>query len=165
MMINFSSNRKNKGIGLLELMLSLAIIAILLIMATRYYLVTSRSQKTDEGVALVNALIAGAEDYRGDRSTFEGLTGISILVNQGSIAKSYVSGSVVTTPWSAPSTTDVAVAGDKTRVTISLKTIPATGCNALANKFSDIGGTCSVSGQATGSGTFTLTYPQKTTTP
>ncbi len=161
MMINFSSNRKNKGIGLLELMLSLAIIAILLIMATRYYLVTSRSQKTDEGVALVNALIAGAEDYRGDRPTFEGLTDISILVNQGSIAKSYVlSTGTVTTPWAAPSTTDVAVSkSDTTRVTISLKTIPATGCNALANKFSDIGGTCSATG-ATGTGDFSLTYPQ-----
>ena len=51
------------GIGLLELMLSLAIIAVLLIMATRYYSSASESQKIQAGVDMVNAVRAAVANY------------------------------------------------------------------------------------------------------
>lgn len=55
---------KQRGIGLLELMLSLAIIAILLILATRYYQSTSQSQKVNQAAGDIQALIAAVANVR-----------------------------------------------------------------------------------------------------
>jgi type II secretory pathway pseudopilin PulG len=60
MFVKKSSRNKTRGIGLLELMLSLAIIAILLVMATRYFLVANESQKINNAVSIANGF-AGAE--------------------------------------------------------------------------------------------------------
>ena len=61
-------NRKEKGIGLLELMLSLAIIAVLLIMATRYYQSTRRSSQLNQIVQTTNAYIAAIETWKAGRT-------------------------------------------------------------------------------------------------
>jgi prepilin-type N-terminal cleavage/methylation domain-containing protein len=53
-----------KGIGLLELMLSLAIIAILLVMATRYYLTASLSSSTNEVVSNLQGATGCVENWR-----------------------------------------------------------------------------------------------------
>lgn len=60
MFVKTSGRNKTRGIGLLELMLSLAIIAILLVMATRYFLVANESQKINNAVSMANGF-AGAE--------------------------------------------------------------------------------------------------------
>ncbi len=46
--------QKQYGIGLLEIMLALVIIAILLIMATRYYLVASDHRKVNDMISIVS---------------------------------------------------------------------------------------------------------------
>lgn len=56
-------NLLQRGVGLLELMLSLAIIAILLIMATRYYQSASQSQKVTQTASDIQALMAAAANY------------------------------------------------------------------------------------------------------
>jgi type II secretory pathway pseudopilin PulG len=63
MLLMLNNKYRQRGIGLLELMLSLAIIALLLIMATRYYAGTKRSKEITEVVSLVNAIRAGASNY------------------------------------------------------------------------------------------------------
>jgi len=54
---------RQRGIGLLELMLSLSIIAILLVMATRYFMVANESQKLNNAVSEVNGIAGGAANY------------------------------------------------------------------------------------------------------
>lgn len=55
-----SKKKFQRGIGLLELMLSLSIIAILLVMATRYFLQANEQQKINNAISQLNG-IAGAE--------------------------------------------------------------------------------------------------------
>lgn len=51
------------GIGLLELMLSLAIIAILLVAATRYYQTTVSSQRVNAGARMVATVTAAVDSW------------------------------------------------------------------------------------------------------
>jgi type II secretory pathway pseudopilin PulG len=59
--------KKNKtrqfGIGLLELMLSLAIIAVLLVMATRYYMTAGQSSRINQAVDAYGGLAAAAASW------------------------------------------------------------------------------------------------------
>lgn len=53
--------KNNKGIGLLELMLALAIIAILLVMATRYYMSASLNSRINQAGDALTSLPAAGE--------------------------------------------------------------------------------------------------------
>lgn len=57
---------KQQGIGLLELMLALAIIAILLVMATRYYMSASLNSRIDQTADALNSLPAAGECWIAD---------------------------------------------------------------------------------------------------
>jgi len=50
--------RKQQGIGLLELMLSLGLIAILLVMAIRFYQATRTSQQTAQTISDIQGIVA-----------------------------------------------------------------------------------------------------------
>jgi Tfp pilus assembly protein PilE len=54
---------KQRGIGLLELMLSIAIIAILLIMATRYYQNATQGKNISNTISMVGGYIAAEVQY------------------------------------------------------------------------------------------------------
>lgn len=71
-------NRKQQGIGLLELMLALAIIAILLVMATRYYMSASLNSRVNQTADAVNSLPAAGECW------------VSSSANTGTNAGTYV---------------------------------------------------------------------------
>jgi len=55
--------RTNKGIGLLELMLSLAIIAVLIIMVTRYFNPASLAQQTNDSVDMIQAVATAGQRW------------------------------------------------------------------------------------------------------
>lgn len=55
--------KKQRGIGLLELMLSLSIIAILLVMATRYFSASSEQQKINNAISQINGIAGGEASY------------------------------------------------------------------------------------------------------
>lgn len=92
--------RHGKGIGLLELMLALAIISILIIMATRYYQTASRSQKVAEAVTQVNAIIAAVGKWKIGKIESDYVGGLSIqqLVDQGLLPNEFKDGAHVN-PW------------------------------------------------------------------
>lgn len=58
---------KNLGISLLELMLSLAIISIILIMATRYYSVTQTARQVQVVTESIQALYSADQQYYADK--------------------------------------------------------------------------------------------------
>lgn len=89
--------RTLQGIGLLELMLSLAIIAILLIMATRYYQSAHQNQLVSQGVDMFGAVQAAVQTYRLDNTDLSAVS-ISTLVSKGYLPNSYGSGGAAN-PW------------------------------------------------------------------
>lgn len=66
------------GISLLEVLLSISIIAIILMMATRYYFVASNNDKVNTTVSQVGALIAATHNWKGTDPTYKGLDEISL---------------------------------------------------------------------------------------
>lgn len=83
--------RTLKAIGLLELMLSLAIIAVALILATRYYSSASQSQKIQTAVDMINALRGGFLNYIAGQPGGQQNVTIGELVQAGYVPATFVS--------------------------------------------------------------------------
>ncbi len=123
---------KLRGIGLLELMLSLAIIAILLVMATRYYGSTVKSQRVDDTIQLVGELETAVNTaISNDGTIYKDIT-IAKLVTSGYLSKARVtSDNKVKSPWGG-SVTDTAETND---VKFVFAGVPALSCKDLSKKF------------------------------
>jgi hypothetical protein len=117
-------------------MLSLAIIAILLIMATRYYQVTRSGEQINDGYRMVQQVIAGADDwystYKSYQTTPSGDISISKLVSMGLVPKNFVNQNV--NPWGGA----IAInPQDANHVQIQLTNVPINEClnlQDMANK-------------------------------
>lgn len=68
------------GVTLLEIMLVLAIAAMVIVMSIRYYQSASLNQKLNAAVDTVTGIIAAAESYLSANGTFSGLGGSSLNV-------------------------------------------------------------------------------------
>jgi len=149
--------RTRKGIGLLELMLALAIIAVLIIMATRYYQSTSRNQKVAEAVTQVNALIAASSNWKIGRSAFTGIT-YAKLYAQGLLPKEMKTDTTAT-PWG----TKISVASTAgNSFDMSFEGLDSADCEALAGRFTE---SANITTTATcASGKVVFTYSEKGTT-
>lgn len=122
---------KQQGISLLELMLSLAIIAILLVMATRYYETTRMSQQVDEAAEMVTAVYAAGNSWLESNTTFNQPDMLQAFVNNGSVPADFKSANI--NPWGGY----VQVTGISTKnLTMTMSNVPSTGCLNLAAKVS-----------------------------
>ncbi len=72
---------KQMGIGLLELMLSLAIIAVLLVMATKYYQQARMNQQINEAISLSQAIVAASANWVIGRDGYSGLSMDELINN------------------------------------------------------------------------------------
>lgn len=72
MKINFLN--KNRGISLLEVMLSLAIIAIILVMATRYFGIASKESLLNQATQQISEIRQGYARWQTDRGSITGVT-------------------------------------------------------------------------------------------
>ncbi len=124
------SLKKQRGIGLLELMLSLAIIAILLVMATRYYVVSSRSESVNRLVTLIGSLKGAIASFNGPVASQTNLA--QELINMGTIAggDQNAAGNGVVSQYGPVTLTSVAGS-----VTIAVESLPQEVCVALLNRF------------------------------
>jgi type II secretory pathway pseudopilin PulG len=82
-------NTKQLGIGLLELMLSLAIIAILLVMAIRYYQSASSAQSINQAIDMVNAVKGGVKNYLTSNIGSTTIPKVSDLAAKGYLPNTY----------------------------------------------------------------------------
>lgn len=130
-----------KGIGLLELMLSLAIIAVLLIMATRYYSSASASQKIQAAVDQINATRSAVQNAAAGISTSSSSATIGDLVAAGYLPLSFVAGvsnasaaagmSSGVTPWGG----SISIGNFSTKTfDITMDTPNSQTCTAVQNK-------------------------------
>lgn len=87
--------RQNRGIGLLELMLSLAIIGTLIIMATQYFGVVTERQRVMRTIDKVQAIRAASE--RAVVVGFKPASSDNILPSL--IARNYLPANIQNNPW------------------------------------------------------------------
>ena len=120
------------GISLLEVMLSLSIIAAVLMMATRYYQVTQFSESVNEATNLVNQVNAAAGRYQSIAGSYVNMDFTTDLVGRGYIPCQGTP-CVVTNPWGGTVTTGVLNNGQNFSVTLT--DVPQKACNNLAGKF------------------------------
>jgi len=109
---NFSFAKRQIGIGLLELMLSLSIIAVLLVMATRYYMSAALNSRVNQTADALLSLPAAAECWAasstnsaaGSTGTYNGINLYAISYTDkcyptSLVAKSDTSGKSLLTPY------------------------------------------------------------------
>ena len=141
-MIRQIFGRQNcRGIGLLELMLSLAVIAILLVMATRFFGVTQRAQELNHAAKDVAFMMAGVHNWQAGRSNFSGIS-MADLMAQG-LAPDDVNHDGVLPAWGGCEGSKVTLqAGgvQSAHVDIALSDISQAICEGLVGRFSGMGG-------------------------
>jgi len=89
MLVKCNKQNNQRGIGLLELMLSLSIIAILLVMATRYYISANQSQQISNSVSMVSGVISGGANYSTQNNGSYANVSLLSLVQGGYIPASF----------------------------------------------------------------------------
>lgn len=150
-----------KGIGLLELMLSLAIIAVLLIMATRYYASASASQKIQASIDQVNAIRSAVQNATaGATSATLGSLTLGSLVAAGYLPLSFMDAATVSAAASlstaiSPYGTAVSMTAGSTSLNISLVAPNNETCTAIANK---VNATSQSQAATCSSGTLSVNY-------
>jgi len=122
------SQRKVIGIGLLEIMLVLSIMSLIITLATRYFIVTAASQKTNEAVEMVNNIATAGERWLVAHNDYSELTSLEDIQNRNFFPEtiSDTSGN----PWGG----SITVSGSKNSMVIELGGIPSANCLSLANK-------------------------------
>jgi type II secretory pathway pseudopilin PulG len=94
---------KQKGISLLEVMLSISVIALILVMATRFFYVASNNNKINTAISQVAGLEAAMYSWKGANLSYEGVD-IESLFAAGELVNFPGSGDsdgkeVLYTPW------------------------------------------------------------------
>ena len=131
---------KQQGISLLEVMLSLSIIAIILVMATRYFFTASESQRINQAKAQVTAILAASTTYGHNKGGFAAVSTKS-LVDDGYLDKNNPSidaAGVFSNPWHNPITVTAAAGNLNASIDTDVDTQAA--CDGLKASFP--GGTC-----------------------
>lgn len=113
-----------KGIGLLELMLSLAVIAMLLLMATRYFAQARENLKVTEAVKDINTLVQASFRWAEGNPSFKGID-IPTLTKAGELSKVWDSKQ---NPWGGSY-----ILSDKSneQIQINLGDVPISACNNI----------------------------------
>jgi len=140
-----SLNRFNKqtGISLLEVMLSLSIIAIILVMATRYFFVASGNSNVNKLRGQIGTVVSGLQEYRNQNADYTDLAanGMQTLISDGFVAKTKdvnEAGTTLYNPWNSP----IEVVGTTNSATVTTDLPSATECNAVATGYETANGTC-----------------------
>lgn len=126
---------KQRGISLLEVMLSISVIALILVMATRFFYVANNNNKVNTAISQVAGLEAAMYSWKGANLTYEGVD-IDQLFAAGELVNFPGAGEengkqVLYTPWG---TSEYSVeANEAGGAAIRAANIP--NCVALQNAF------------------------------
>lgn len=146
MILNFRRS-KQSGISLLEVLLSLSIIAIILVMATRYYKSAQQSQQLANAVSMIGGIVTAQTQYASANNNAYA-PDLKTLSDAGYLPKNFG-----TDPWGKQITLSAASPG----YTINMSTLPSNQtCQILAgmiNSGSGVNTTAACSGVA-----FSATY-------
>lgn len=130
-----------RAISLLEVLLSLSIIAIILVMATRYFFVASNNDKVNILRQQIGSLVAAVNSWKNQNPQYTSDLTIAELSNEGFLANSRSLSNDKSTlydPW-GDAITLTSVEGQGAQITVNMP--KASDCDALQNSYPD--GTCS----------------------
>lgn len=135
---------KQAGISLLEVMLSLSIIAIILVMATRYFFVASNNQNINKVRRQVGTVVAALQEYRNQHANYTGVS-VDKLITDGFVPQNNeVSGSagsyVLNNPWNNSITVTPTASNSGAKVSTDLQS--ASDCSAVAAGYAAGNGSC-----------------------
>ena len=132
MNINYENFKKNKGISLLELILSLAVIAIILVMATRFYSLVHSEQQLNDATGMIQSIRSAGERWLLSHDDYTYIN-IDNLIERNLLPKNFG-----TNPWGGTVTVEPDTTMTKMKITIDKIPVPA--CLNLENRFSSITG-------------------------
>lgn len=130
-----------KAISLLEVLLSLSIIAIILVMATRYFFVATNNDKVNILRQQIGSLVAAVNSWKNQNPQYTETLTIQQLSNDGFLANSRSLSedkSILYDPWGDQITLN-GITGTGAQISVNLP--KASDCNSLQNSYPD--GTCS----------------------
>lgn len=148
--------QKQTGISLLEVLLSLGIIAVILVMATKYFFVADRNDKINTLRQQIGEVMVGIESWKSEHPTYSETPELSIgtLSSEGFMANS----SSLVNPGSANATLNnpwgyrIEIAHVESTGADIVTTLPGVNeCRSLRNSFPDA--------EPCTSGEFTLHVP------
>jgi len=110
------------GVTLLEVMLVLAIAAMIIVMSVRYYQSANSSQQANAVISQVSAIVGQANNLAQSSGSFSAVTSATL--------KPLLPGSGFNTPWG----TTITIAGAASSMTITVPGTPAGVCPLLTSK-------------------------------
>ncbi|QLH41695.1 MAG: type II secretion system protein [Coxiellaceae bacterium] len=129
--------RHKSGIGLLELMFSLAIIAVLLILASRYYQTARTGQQVNEAANMINNVYTAANDWIQNHDSFQPTEScepennmICDFVGNGTVPADF--SGATSNPWGG---NIAAIGSGATQLKVTMSNVPVTACQNLIAKF------------------------------
>ena len=140
----FTAKFNQLGISLLEVLLSLSIIAIILVLATRYFFVATNNNKVNTAISQISGIIAAIHTWKGINTSYTGVS-VQVLYDAGQLANfpglddATISAVKLKDLWGDEF--NVTPASDNNHVTITLTLPDAGNCEALRNAYN--GATCS----------------------
>lgn|SRR3989344_4910061 len=130
--------KTTKGIGLLELMLSLAIIALLLVMATKFWGTTSRSQQYNEATQDMAYIMGGLQTWKGSKNDYTNLT-LADFAASGGLPDNISSTGTLPSWDGCTGMLTMASTNSEKQAAISFTNISTRICRALAGRFDQKG--------------------------
>src|SRR5579871_2442203 len=123
--ILLTRHKMQQGISLLELMLSLSIIALILVLATRYYLNTRTSQQVNEAAEMITSVYSAGEVWMQSANQLNDDM-MHEFLNNGSVPKDFANPKI--NPWGG----DIETATiSPSQLKIILKNVPVDACRNL----------------------------------
>lgn len=135
------------GIGLLELMLALAIIAMMMVAASKYYQTTQMARRVQVVVESAQAVYSAGERYQLDVGGFDSSIS-SNLVKYGYLPEKFLDSA---NPWSSAGATINVVSGSTKQLLFTLTSVPKQACANIQAKLT--GGIFAVTGCDSGTTT------------
>ena len=115
--------RKNEeGFGLLELMLSMVVVALLLIMATRYYQSARTSARVNTAISMTQAAITAADNISNAKGSYTGIVAADLTP--------FLPNNSLTSPWGEAMTVAPSGTGVDSDITFGFQATP-NDCTAL----------------------------------
>src|SRR3990167_4850439 len=134
-MLPVKTRKYQRAISLLEVLLSLSIIAIILVMATRYFFVASNNDKVNIVRQQIGSLVAAINSWKNQNPQYTSDLTVETLSNDGFLANSRSLSedkSTLYDPWGDTINLQT-IAGSGAQITVDLPT--QSDCDSLQNSY------------------------------
>lgn len=118
--------KKQQGIGLIELMLTLLVIVFITLAVTRYFQVTNENLKVTQAEEMINNIVDASYQWLRGNPDFSTIN-LNTLQNSGFLPISYN-----TNPWKG--TIVIGPSSDNSKVNVQMSSLPVASCQNLVEK-------------------------------